>query len=175
MYVGELKLDTTFKNPDGTDNDATPYARYLGMFCEVPHWKRNEATCRLIKDPFRDAIGLPPGKYGEFVIGTKKFDSSVSSKRPYKHHPSEFVPFAVNLDSEFKMTLNMVGSPRPSVLAKWTSYLLEKFIGPWGYNMNGYISWDDDVTTGYVHVLNNVLEHEIILHDVPETDEAEEE
>ena len=144
------------------DFEVTPplspaHAIYLERFAETRRMRRDAEAASALPDPFREAVGLPVGEHGSFFVGTQGFrgqrcdESVVESNSPPPGQPGlwcQWVPktstgLVVDPEAEEAVYthLGWDGGEKFYAFTAWLEYLVENFLEPWGYALNGEVSW----------------------------------
>jgi len=167
-FTGQFDLDKPLSEP---------HRQYLVAFNESRRMKRDPALAQALPDPIRDKVELPIGVDGGYFVGGGEFrgqerDSSVLE---YNHAPSgqpglwcQWVPSedgtAIVWDEGEKF-YDYIG---------WIEYLIEHFLAPWGYVVNGQVDWsgEDSGDQGYITVKNNAVTTRDMESTLKEGEEA---
>lgn len=161
---------------------------YLERFARTRHMLWNESQLPSIPDPVREAAGLPLGLFGIYFTGIT--DNSIAfthythNGRPAYHPalvnynltpagvPNLWCQWAPNGDGT---AIEWDGTEKFYDYIKWLQFLIKHFIGPWGYALNGSVTWqgENPADRGIIEVQNN----EVIVteEEVTEEDESDEE
>lgn len=150
-FEGSFKLNKKLKKA---------HAEYLSKFAETRRMKRNGCICETMEDPIRKKVKLPVGFEGEFFVGGVGYagqdhDSSVKEgNSPPSNQPGlwcQWVP------SEDLLSIEWDGNEKFYDYVGWIKYLIEKFLAPWGYVLNGEVTWrgEDDNDKGKIVIKNN--------------------
>jgi len=129
---------------------------YLKQFNETRRVKRDVAKSENLSDPVREAACLPVGPEGSFVVGGKGFmgqdgdDSVVDNNRPPVGQPGLWCQWT---PSEDGTTIEWDGGEKFYDYTEWLEYIIENFLDPWGYVVNGSVRWEGE-KTGDVGVLS---------------------
>jgi hypothetical protein len=116
---------------------------YLERFSQVRHMKRDVLLLEKMRDPLREAVGLPLGLEGAYyVAGTEDIISEQSPTIIELNMPPDdqidlWCPWSPNGDGEFYVWLDNGGRPRYH--KEWLEYLIEHFFNPWNYKLSGMI------------------------------------
>jgi len=120
-----------------------------------------------------DALNLPIGHNGEFYCGTgmagqdggfgnKGADDSIVE---YNMAPGERSGGQPGLwcqwnPSEDGTEIAWDGSEKFYHYTEWLEYLIDVFLKPWGYKVNGMVEWvgEDNSDIGVIEVVDNVVE-----------------
>lgn len=145
---------TTFKGRMNVAPILKPeHAEYIRLFCNTRRMKRDARKTILRFDPAREAVGLPIGVDGEFFVGEEDFLGQKHSEDvvDYNKEPST----QPSLWCSWEITDDNAGICGPKHRSKfydyvdWLKYMMKNFFVPWGYTVNGIISWqgeqEDDI------------------------------
>jgi hypothetical protein len=143
---------------------------------------------RKLSDPVREAVGLPLGPSGCYFVGggdpfgQGRDSSIVDYNNPPGHlgYGSTGGILATRWEENQKRTMS--GVSQPGLWCKWIpnedgtaivwsgaekfydyiawlQYLVDHFLGPWGYILNGVMDWQGEETNdnGTIFVENNVI------------------
>lgn len=158
---------TDFEGAFELDRPLTPkHKEYLERFSETRRMTRDSNTAKKLPDPIREAVGLPIGvDAGFFIGGTGEMgqgdDPSVLSHNdPPKNQPSLWCLWAPSDDGK---ALVWNGSEKFYHYKSWIVYLIENFLKPWGYIVNGTVTWQGEESSdkGIMIVVNNVLQSKL--------------
>ncbi|MHA2022800.1 MAG: hypothetical protein ACTSWQ_03975 [Candidatus Thorarchaeota archaeon] len=120
---------------------------YLNAFNETRRMKRNPHIAEKMDDPTREAVGLPIGKEGEFFVGGIGFagqdrdDSVLEYNCSPSTQPSLWCQWTPN---EEGTAIIWDEGEKFHEYAEWLEYIVENFIKPWGYTLNGEVTWDGE-------------------------------
>jgi hypothetical protein len=163
MECGDMGYTTEFKGFFELDRALTKdHLAYLEMFASVRHMKRDPIKCETLPDPYREAVGLPIGVEGEYFVGGQGYagqdrDTSVID---YNNEPStqpglwcQWIPLSDGTGIEWD------GNEKFYNYVEWLQYLIEHFLKPWGYTLNGNVQWQGEEMgdVGMIAVKDNVL------------------
>lgn len=154
---------TEFEGSFDLDKPLKPaHAEYLRTFSETRRMQRNPVVAAKMPDPIREAVSLPIGEDGGFFVGGKGHmgqndDSSIIN---YNHvpagQPGLWCKWAPNEDGT---AIVWNGAEKFYNYIEWIVYLIEKFLQPWGYCVDGTVRWQgeepDDL--GCIEVKANVV------------------
>lgn len=151
-FVGQFDLDKPLK-PE--------HAAYLTRFSETRRMKRNPVVASDMPDPIRTAAGLPIGEEGGYYLSPSDFgqgkDASIEAyNNPPEGQPGLWCQWVPN-DARTAMVWN--DGEKFYHYVEWLEYLIENFLKPWGYNVNGIVHWtgEDRSDKGTIFVQNNVV------------------
>ena len=158
-FVGRFNLDRPL---------LPEHAAYLTQFNETRRMKRKSDHPNLKNDPVRLAAGLPVGAEGEFYVGATGFmgQDQCKSIADFKRSPStqpslwcQWVP------TEDGTGIEWDGGEKFYEYTKWLTYIVDNFLRPWGYVLNGRVSFqgEQDDDRGEVVVVDNVVTREKLV------------
>jgi hypothetical protein len=140
------------------------HAAYLGAFSNTRRMRRDEGKAALLPDPTRVAVGLPIGAEAAFFVGGgfhgRDHDDSVRDyNRPPQGQPGLWCRWEPDEDGT---AIAWNGAEKFYYYIEWLEYLIEHFLGPWGYLLNGEVHWQgqDEDDTGKILVEDNGVEIE---------------
>jgi len=152
-FYGEFNLD----NPLSTAHKA-----YLEAFAQTRRMIRDDKIASKMEDPVRIAAGLPVGfDGGYFVNGGGDFgqaeDSSVkNSNTPPAGQPGLWCQWVPN---EEGTSIIWDQGEKFYNYVEWIEYLVEHFLKPWGYVLNGEVEWQGEERDdrGMIVIKDNVV------------------
>ncbi|MBA2680453.1 MAG: hypothetical protein H0U76_18900 [Ktedonobacteraceae bacterium] len=132
---------------------------YLQRFAEIRLMKRHVEKIVLLPDPLREAVGLSVGPEGAFYTG----DSNDAETIADANHPPEgqrdlYCPWHPSEDRMRMEPASCINNWENSY-AHWMSYLIQHFLGPWGYSLSGRVAvrFESEEISGYeMHMDENV-------------------
>lgn len=164
-FEGEFNLD----RPLSEEHKA-----YLSAFASTRRMQRDASVTAKRADPVRDAAQLHVGEEGGYFVGEGGFkgqsedhrkhsrdrDAYLSSlgiveyNRPPSGQPGLWCQWIPN---ESGTALQWDGVEKFYDYVEWLQYLVVHFLKPWGYVLNGRVSWqgEDNDDRGVIHVRNN--------------------
>lgn len=188
-FKGRFQFDKTL---------AFPHLAYLRAFHDCRHVCWSEADIQDAPDPIRVGAGLPIGYQGAYYLGSADgvwwwFESQIPKplhhNRPPKGVPGLRCDWMTTIDGQ---GLVWNGVRRFYTYTQWLEYLIEHFLDPWGYKLNGTVERvEEEVslwikkyqtryicdTYEYITLENNHIHTEgkidIIAPDTSELDEDE--
>ena len=144
-FFGEFELDRPL---------AEEHFAYLLKFNETRRMKRYEEIAAKMPDPVREAAGLPIGTDGAYFVGGSGWagqasDSSiVNYNQPPSGQPGLWCQW---MPGEDGACIQWDEGEKFYDYVNWLEYLIEHFLRPWGYVLNGEVEWrgedSDDVGT----------------------------
>lgn len=122
--------------------------RYLREFAGNRHVMRHEILVGLLPDPVRTAVGLPVGLDGGYFVGARghAWDESIKNPhipptgQPSPHCPWEPVFRPPTLQQQ---PTSWATGQTAEVQLDWLRYLVEHFLRPWGYTLQGELAARD--------------------------------
>ena len=151
-FSGSFKLDRKL-NPE--------HAEYLRTFAHTRRMARNVNRAEELPDPKRWAAGLPIGAQGGYFVGgflkSVTEDASVTDfNKPPAMQPGLWCQWTVGDDDQ---TIKWDGGEKFYYYVEWLRYLIQHFIGFWGYKLNGEVSWEGERSgdMGQIVVRDNVI------------------
>ena len=140
-----MGYDSSFEGSFLLDRPLTPeHKTYLSKFAETRRMKRNKHGAENLPDPVREAVGLPIGIDGAYFVGATGFAGQESDPSivDYNSQPRgqpglwcQWVP------TEDGCGLEWNGAEKFYCYIEWLDYLISNFLSPWGYILNGKVSW----------------------------------
>jgi hypothetical protein len=138
------------------------HKNYLNKFSETRRVKRKQTDASKMDDPIRIAAGLPIGKQGAYFVGGLGFcgqdddPSIVNGNTPPDGQPSLWCQWVPNDDGT---AIVWDGGEKFYEYVDWIKYLVENFFKPWGYVLNGEVSWsgEDIDDRGLIVIQDNVV------------------
>lgn len=152
---------TDFHGEFALDKPLTPaHKAYLEAFAETRRMKRDAAKTATLPDPVREAVGLPVGVDGEFFVGSgedfgqDRTPDVVDYNGPPSTQPGLWCQWAPT-DDDAEIAWD--GSEKFYYYVQWLEYLIEKLLEPWGYVLNGEVTWqgEEDEDRGMICVVDN--------------------
>ena len=133
---------------------------YLEAFNATRRMGRDVSKMAGMKDPVREAVGLPVGEDGCFFVGGgsgEHTEDVIDFNHCPSGQPSLWCPWAPNVDGT---EILEDGSEKAYGYVEWIEYLVTCFLEPWGYKLNGEVSWsgEDSDDRGTIYVKDNVVE-----------------
>lgn len=160
---------------------------YLMKFSGMRHYRYDVEKLKGIRDPVREAVGLPLGPDGAFSVVVCDADEAWAAdgiqvdppligERPglrlgdprnpeFQPNLSPWSPWELEEDEE--VSAIRLGQEGQSMKAygykEWLRYYIENFFKPWGYTLHGSISYegDDRDDTGRIEVEGHTVVHSV--------------
>ena len=123
------------------------HIEYLRLFSRTRRLGRNASKAAALHDPVREAAGLPIGEKGAYFTGGTGFygqdrDPSVlDSNHAPLGQPGLWCMWTPSDDGT---AIEWDGGEKFYNYTEWMAYILEHFIKPWGYTLNGGVTWDGE-------------------------------
>ena len=143
------------------------HAAYLRMFSETRRMARDEDVAAQLPDPFRHVVGLPIGKEGGYFVsgggfaGQNRDASIVDYNEPPDGQPGLWCQWVPTEDGT---AIEWNGTEKFYDYVEWITYLIEHFLGPWGYVLNGSVFWRGEDTTdvGTIEIHDNKVTTHVV-------------
>lgn len=156
-YNTELTGVFNLDKPLTTDHKA-----YLQAFADTRRMKRDVVKTEKMKDYLRKAVGLAIGIDGGYYVGgTEDYGQAhTTDVLDYNSPPAgqsglwcQWVPTEDGMGIEFDQ------GEKFYEYTPWLVYIIDNFLKPWGYVVNGKVDWqgDDSNDRGKIWVKNNVV------------------
>lgn len=144
---------------------------YINKFSETRRYKRDAGITEMMADPIRIAAGLPIGVDGGFYVNHNRCDwpytrdtrnSVVDYNEPPAGQPGLRCQWVANDEG---VELSWDGSEKFYNYIEWLEYLINTFLEPWGYALNGEIKWygEERADIGKIFVVANTVTWSIVL------------
>lgn len=124
------------------------HAEYLRAFSETRRMKRDSVLCERMPDPIREAAGLasvgPEGRYfvgGLGVMGQDLDPSVVDANEPPSGQPGLWCKWEPR-DEGYE--IGWSGGEKFYDYTEWLVYIIEHFLGPWGYSLNDEVAYQGE-------------------------------
>ncbi len=138
------------------------HCAYLTAFARTRRMRRDPAIAATLPDPVREAAGLPIGEdAGYFVGGTGDFGegadaSVVDFNAPPGGQPGLWCQWIPDADGA---ALIWDGGEKFYSYVHWLEYLIDHFLWPWGYTLDGRVIWQGESPddAGVIDVQRNVI------------------
>ena len=138
---------------------------YLRKFADTPRLARKVDIVSTIKDPLREAVNLPLGEEGEYFTGENRYEPYENQKptllhSPYekstqpKTQPSQYCCWGPN-ENGTAITWTMHDDSK--TYDNWLEYIIQHFLTPWGYTLNGQIETNTGIVQGLITIKDNVV------------------
>lgn len=139
---------------------AAQHKAYLEKFAETRRMQRKQTLAAKMPDPVRLAVGLPIGKQGAYFVGANghcgqdRDESVVDYNTSPDGQPGLWNQWVPNEDGT---SIEWDGGEKFYNYVEWLEYIIEHFLQPWGYILNGEVEWfgEDRDDRGMIIVVNN--------------------
>jgi hypothetical protein len=143
------------------------HSTYLKAFSETRRMCRNAALVAELPDHRREAVGLPVGPDGGYYVGAIDLNNKdicagqdfkspnvTNSNSPPQGQPGLWCQWVPTEDDD---GIEWNGGEKFYEYVEWLEYLIENFLKPWGYVLNGTVFWygEDHNDRGKIFVLDN--------------------
>lgn len=159
-FTGRFELDKPLQ-PE--------HKAYLERFAYTRRMKRDALLAEKFPDKWREAVGLPIGIEGEYYVGSPDGPSStdicgqghdesiLNYNRPPVTQPELWCQWVPNDDGT---AIVWDGGEKFYSYVEWIVYLIQHFLRPWGYVLNGEVYWngEDAGDLGVIEVTDNKVE-----------------
>lgn len=156
---------TNFEGCFNLDKPLTPaHKAYLEAFASSRHMRRDASKLVGVPDPIREAAGLPIGTDGAYFVSggdgdffSNKKDLSIldHNSEPWSQ-PGLWCQWVPNGDGT---AIKWDGGEKFYAYTEWLTYIVDNFLKPWGYKLNGTVKWkgesSDDI--GKIVVKDNAI------------------
>jgi hypothetical protein len=141
------------------------HAAYLRLFNETRRMRRDPEKAKLLPDPVRNAAGLTLGPEAGYFVGGEGYhgqedaDSVLDHNRPPSGQPGLWCNWTPN---EHGTAILWDGGEKFYSYLDWMEYLLQHFLIPWGYVLNGEVHWagEEEEDRGIITIRHNQVEAE---------------
>lgn len=152
-FEGEFQVTPTLK---------PAHHAYLKAFGNTRRMARDAALAQTLPDPIREAAGLPIGPQGAFFVGGAGFSGQDQDISIVKHNdPADSQPglWCQWVPGDSGDTIEWDENEKFYYYIEWLRYLITNFLKPWGYKLNGVVSWEGEGShdTGEITVKDNVV------------------
>lgn len=161
---------TDFNGSFNLDKPLTKeHKAYLEAFASTRRMKRKQSLTAKRSDPLREAAGLPVGKEGAYFVGEgghcgqgagfgehNGIPDLAEYNYPPAGQPSLWCQWVPNADGT---AIVWDEGEKFYEYVAWIEYLIENFLKPWGYVLNGEVEWygEERDDRGMIVVDNNVV------------------
>jgi len=134
--------------------------KYLFQFSETRRMKRDAKKTAKRDDPVRKAARLPVGEEGSYFVGETGFAGQdygpdvINGNEPPYDQPGLWCKWAPTPDGA---RIEWNGMEKFYDYTAWLEYLIDHFLEPWGYKLNGEVTWkgEDPTDMGRIYVKDN--------------------
>lgn len=137
-FSGSFKLD----KPLGK-----PHKAYIEKFCETRRMRRDASKTANRKDPLRIAAKLGVGKDGGYFVGEGGWAGQdngrdvLDQNNPPSGQPGLWCQWIPSPDGS---EIVWDGGEKFYEYEGWLAYIIEHFLEPWGYKLNGEVKWQGE-------------------------------
>ena len=139
---------TDFAGQFTLDKPLTPEHRaYLEAFAQTRRMQRNPELAAKMPDPLRDAVGLPVGEQGEYFVGSTnnvgqdRTPDITNFNQPPADQPELWCQWTPSEDGS---AIVWDQGEKFYHYTDWIIYLIQHFLAPWGYVLNGTVEWEGE-------------------------------
>ncbi len=145
------------------DKPLTPeHKTYIEKFSGSRRMQRDEYTTERMDDPYRIAVGLPIGSDSAYFVGGfgwfgDEEDGSIKDYNiPPRGQPGLWCHWVPTKDG---MGIEWDGGEKFYRYIDWLKYIIQHFLKPWGYVLNGKVNWEgeDRNDVGTIVVKDNTV------------------
>lgn len=163
LTINIMGYSTDFTGSFELDKPLTDEHReYLEKFNYTRRMARDAAKAELLPDPVRQAVGLPIGTQGGYFVGAEgtagqhSEASILDYNNPPQGQPGLWCQWVPSEDGEEIMWDE---GEKFYDYVSWLEYIIEHFLAPWGYVLNGEVEWsgEDREDIGLLVVVDNVV------------------
>jgi hypothetical protein len=142
---------------------APRHATYLKQFNETRRVRRDPERAKLLPDPVREAAGLPLGDEAGYFVGGGGFagqerdESILGYNTPPAGQPGLWCQWKPD---ESGTAIVWDQGEKFYSYVEWLEYLIHHFLAPWGYVLNGRMTWqgEEDEDHGTITLSQNRVE-----------------
>ena len=168
---------TDFTGSFTLDKPLTPEHRaYLEAFAGTRRMARKVSKTEKFPDPVRIAAGLPIGPQGAYFVGADAVEDPASQpsfgsfrgqkhtsdildyNRPPQGQPGLWCQWVPSEEGE-EAAIEWDGNEKFYDYIAWIKYLIDHFLKPWGYVLNGCVDWQGEESDdmGRIEITDNVV------------------
>lgn len=153
-FEGSFLLDKRLKKS---------HLKYLQKFSETRRMKRDARKLKSVPDLVREAVKLPIGKHGAFFVGGKGMAG--------QEHDLSIIDYNIPPNGQPSLWCNWIPDENGKSIVwnegdafycyiEWLQYLIDNFLLPWGYKLNGNVNWqgNDPIDKGAILVKENLID-----------------
>lgn len=152
-FEGRFDLDFTLTQE---------HADYLRAFARTRRMRRNPSRTAIRPDTTRTAVGLPLGQEAGYFVGETGWAGQdhgadiVDYNAPPEGQPGLWCQW-VPTDDLAGIEWN--GAEKFYDYVEWLEYIIEHFLAPWGYVLNGSVTWsgEEHEDIGKIRVADNAV------------------
>ena len=136
------------------------HAAYLSRFCQTRRMRRDPKKAKRLADPVREAVGLPLGTEAGYFTGGRynwpndRDASILDYNTPPRGQPGLWCKWTPN---KIGTAIHWSGAEKFYDYVEWLEYLLQHFLVPWDYVLNGAVHWvgENDSDRGTITICHN--------------------
>lgn len=136
------------------------HREYLLAFSDTRRMARDSKLAEKLQDPVREAVGLPIGKQGAYFVGgggdsgQAQDLSIINYNNPPEGQPGLWCNWAPSSSGAY-IVWNQAEKFYNYI--EWLEYLIQHFLQPWGYSLDGEVTWQGENSgdMGKILVKNN--------------------
>lgn len=138
---------TQFNGTFTLDKPLTEAQRaYLVAFNEVGHYAHDQGVVECIHDPLLAAVGMPLGPQGAYIVSLEgRWNNGLPRGVP--NHYCQWRPTEDGTGIEWDQGEKFYD------WAEWLTYLVDHFLKPWGYVLNGRVVYQGEDTGDVGHLV----------------------
>lgn len=160
-FYGEFEVDKPLEEK---------HIVYLQRFNQTRRMKRDAKIVEMLTDPLaqfwhkvRSNVNLPIGLEGAYFVGGAGFmgqgddKSVVEHNSPPEGQPGLWCQWTASDDGKY---IVWDGGEKFYEYVNWLRYIIDHFLEPWGYKINGEVNWvgEENEDLGLIVVKDNVVE-----------------
>lgn len=134
------------------------HVAYLKGFADQRHMKRDVAVLATVPDPLRTTVNLPLGVEGEYSLVDEYAvpGSVLDHNREPSTQPGLWCQWIPTDDGS---AIQWDGNEKFYNYTEWLQYIIDHFMRPWGYELNGRVMWsgEDTADSGVITVEHNIM------------------
>jgi hypothetical protein len=135
---------------------------YLKKFSSTRRMLRDSHLASLLPDPERLAVGITVSNEGEYFVGGSGFmgqghdESVIDCNKFPSTQPGFWCQWTPSLD---RKSIEWDGNENFYYYDKWIIYIIDNFLKPWGYTLDGTVYWSGEEVedNGRIVVKNNIV------------------
>lgn len=139
---------TDFEGRFNLDKPLTAeHSAFLHKFSDTRRMKRDASKTRTRPDPIRQAVGLAVGPEGAYFVGAgdsmgqERTSDVLDYNRPPEGQPGLWCKWTPTEDNQ---GIEWNGMEKFYDYTEWLCYLIDHFLAPAGYVLNGEVTWQGE-------------------------------
>lgn len=158
-----MGYSTDFNGRFELDRPLAPqHKAYLDAFSRTRRMQRDETKTASRPDSLREAVGLPVGVQGGYFVGStvdlgqEQTDDVTQYNDPPVGQPGLWCQWSPSDDSA---AIIWDSGEKFYNYVEWIAYLIDHFLAPWGYVVNGEVDWSGESSgdIGKIVVTDNAV------------------